>query len=157
MRRRVIPGSKCCGNRKFSNTISEHCKYGDGLDRVPTGVKIQILDLDGSDLIQNGVEIVGFFRSEAPPNLSARAKKNPKGAPGSAERENPEERKSTPRDPGGRKRWLGSANPYIGFTGYTARLLRTSRKTGRTCTLRNGLVYNTAATLQPPRGAGKAP
>ena len=38
-----------------------------------------------------------------------------------------------------------------------ARLLRTSRKTGRTCTLRNGLGYNAAATLQPPRGAGKAP
>ena len=30
-----------------------------------------------------------IFRSEAPPNLSARAKKNPKGAPGFAERENP--------------------------------------------------------------------
>ena len=96
MRRRVIPGSKCCGNRKFSNTISEHCKYGDGLDRVPTGVKIQILDLDGSDLIQNGVEIVGFFRSEAPPNLSARAKKNPKGAPGSAERETPKNENPRP-------------------------------------------------------------
>ena len=38
-----------------------------------------------------------------------------------------------------------------------AQLLRTSRKTGRTCTLRNGLGYNAAATLQPPRGAGKAP
>ena len=37
-----------------------------------------------------------------------------------------------------------------------ARLLRTSRKTGRTCTLRNGLGYNAAATRQPPRGAGKA-
>ena len=61
-----------------------------------------------------------LFRSEAPPNLSARAKKNSKGAPGFAERENPEERKPTPRDPGGRKRWLGSANLYTGFTGYTA-------------------------------------
>ena len=120
-------------------------------------------------------EIFVIFRENSP-DLSARAKRNSRGAPCFAERENPEERKSTPRDPGGRKRWLGSANPYNGYTGYTARLLRTSRKTGRTYTLRerNGEgsegeqrrekgpegrphMYNATATPQPPRGAGGAP
>ena len=87
--------------------------------------------------------------------------------------------KSTPRDPGGRKRRPGSANPCpptASPDGAFARLLRTSRKTGRTYTprKRNGegsegeprrekgpegglLVYNATATPQPPRGAGGAP
>ena len=115
-----------------------------------------------------------FFRSEAPPNLSARAKKNSEGAPGFAERENPR-----PETRAGENGGQGARTPALQRLHRTvcfARLLRTSRKTGRTYTLRkrNGegsegeprrekgpeggqLVYNATATPQPPRGAGGAP
>ena len=115
-----------------------------------------------------------FFRSEAPPNLSARAKKNSEGAPGFAERENPR-----PETRAGENGGQGARTPALQRLHRTvcfARLLRTSRKTGRTYTLRgrNGegsegeprrekgpegglLVYNATATPPPPRGAGGAP
>ena len=115
-----------------------------------------------------------FFRNEAPPNLSARAKKNSEGAPGFAERENPR-----PETRAGENGGQGARTPALQRLHRTvcfARLLRTSRKTGRTYTprKRNGegsegeprrekgpeggpLVYNATATPQPPRGAGGAP
>ena len=115
-----------------------------------------------------------IFCSEAPPNLSARAKKNSKGAPGFAERENPR-----PETRAGENGGQGARPPALQRlhrTVFFARLLRTSRKTGRTYTLQgiNGegsgveprqekgpeggaLVYNATATLQPPRGAAGAP
>ena len=64
---------------------------------------------------------------------------------------------------GAGKRWLGSANPYTGFTRRLhrtvcfARLLRTSRKTGRTYTAarnkRKGLRRGATAGKGPRRGA----
>ena len=85
------------------------------------------------EAVQN-VKISVFFRSEAPPNLSARAKKNSEGAPGFAERENPR-----PETRAGENGGQGARTPALQRLHRTvcfARLLRTSRKTGRTYTLR---------------------
>ncbi len=86
------------------------------------------------DDLKNIAKSLIFFRSEAPPNLSARAKKNSEGAPGFAERENPR-----PETRAGENGGQGARTPALQRLHRTvcfARLLRTSRKTGRTYTLR---------------------
>ena len=86
---------------------------------------------------------VYFFRNEAPPNLSARAKKRtPKELRASRSG------KIHAQRPGRAKTVARGREPLqrLHRTVCFARLLRTSRKTGRTCTLRNGTSVQHGST-----------